>query len=346
MTISRRGTACRAPTFYVSHFTFYISLTQSHQNTMPQNYLIIGDDDFLREKEIAKIKDKSLSAEESELNFSAYSHEDLAAVKDALGTVPFLAEKRVVLLKNVQEIDEKSLGAVFSYLDSPVETSVLVITADAEFRKTGAYDKLAQKMTEVRADRPKDNEVKGWIRAYFSKEKIEISQEAVDLIVELKGHDTGGVRAEIEKLAVYSGGKTIEAADVEQLVGRSITETVFGLVDAIESKDAEKVFRILSDLSDQKKHPVETIGYLGWHLRNIQKVCLLSSRGKSQEEIARDLGIARWRGRKFIEQAGRYNGAKIEKWLSMLLEADRDIKTGLKSEDLAMEMLVVGLMKA
>lgn len=312
---------------------------------MADNYLIIGDDDFLREKEIAKIKDKSLTPQESELNFSVYSYEDLASVMDALGTAPFLAEKRVVLLRNVQDLDAKGLNTLVSYLEKPVDTGVLVITADAEFRKTGAYDKFVRKMTEIRADRPRDNEVKSWIRGYFSKEKIEISQEAVDLIVELKGQDTAGVRTEIEKLAVYSGGKKIEIADVEKLVGRSITETVFGLVDAIEAKDSAKVFRILSDLADQKKHPVEMIGYLGWHLRNIQKVCLLSSRGKSPEEIARDLGLARWRGRKFMEQAGRYSSLKIEKWLSMLLEADRDIKTGLKSEDLAMEMLVVGLMK-
>lgn len=312
---------------------------------MAENYLIIGDDDFLREKEIAKIKDKSLTSQESELNLSVYSHEDLDAVMDGLGTTPFLSGKRVIILKDVQELDGKGLETVAGYLEKPVATSVFVMTASAEFGKAAGYGKLSRKVTEIRADRPREGEVKSWIRGYFSKEKIDISQEAVDLIVELKGQDTAGVKTEIEKLAVYSGGKKIEAADVENLVGRSIAETVFGLVDAIEAKAASKVFLILGDLADQKKHPVETIGYLTWHLKNIQKVCLLSSQGRSPDEIATELGMPRWRGRKFIEQAGKYNGAKITKWLSLLLEADRDIKTGLKSEDLAMEMLVVGLMK-
>lgn len=312
---------------------------------MSENYLIIGDDEYLREKEIAKIKDKALSPQEAQLNFSVYSKDETGPMMDALGTAPFLSEKRVVLVRDIQDIGEKSRAAILSYLDRPSDTSVLVLTSDSEFRKTASYDKFVKVTREIRADRPKEGEIKTWVRGFFTREKIDISPDAVDMIVEMKGRDTAGLKSELEKLAVYSGGKRIVAEDVEKLVGRSMTETVFDVVDALEAKDAERVFRILGDLSDQKKHPVETIGYLAWHVRAMQKVCLLLSRGKSQEEILRELGMQRWRAMKLIQKAGKYGHSRIENWLSLLIAADRDIKTGLKSEDLALEMLVVGMMR-
>lgn len=313
---------------------------------MPENYLIIGDDEYLREKEIARIRDKALRPHEIDLNFSVYSPQEVIPVIDALGTTPFISDKRVVLVRNAGSLDDKGAAAILSYLDKPLETSILILTADQDLRKTSLYGKFSKKMTELVADRPKEAAVRQWIRSFFEKEKIGISEEAVDLIVELKGQDTLGVKTELEKLALYSSGKQIEVSDVEELVGRSMTETVFGLVGAIDSRNADKVFLVLSDLRDQKKQPVEVIGYLAWHLKNMQKVSLIASKGKREDEIAKELGFPEWRAKRLIAEARKYSHARVEKWLTLLLEADRDIKTGLKDPDLALEMLVVGLMKA
>lgn len=313
---------------------------------MPENYLIIGDDEYLREKEIARIRDKALHPHEIELNFSVYSSQEIMSVMDALGTMPFISDKRVVLVRNAGSLDDKGASAILSYLDKPFETSILILTADTDFRKTSSYGKFSKKMKELGAERPKEAAVRQWIRSFFEKEGIAISEEAVNLIIELKGQDTIGVKTELDKLALYSSGKNIEVADVEQLVGRSMTETVFGLVDAIDAKNADRVFLVLSDLRDQKKQSVEVIGYLAWHLKNMQKVSLIASKGKSEDEIAKELGFSPWRAKRLISEARKYSHARVEKWLTLLLDADRDIKTGLKDADLALEMLVVGLMKA
>jgi DNA polymerase-3 subunit delta len=298
----------------------------------------------MRETEADKIRERSLSSGEVDLNYSAHKVEDIEGAMDSLGTMPFLAEKRVVLIKEDNGFSDEFTEAILSYLARPMETSVLVLSTGSSFKKNKNYHKLAGLVNVIKADKPDPVTIKGWIRDFFKKEGIEISPKAVELIVGLKGSDAIAVKGELEKLVCFSGGEKIENTHVEQLVGRSVTEDVFKLVDAVNARDTEWAFRVLNDLYDQKKQPHEIIGYLAWYIRAIQKVVLLSGRGSGPEGIAAELGFRPWQAKKFLDQAKKYPVKKINHWTSLLLETDRDIKTGRKRSPLALEMLLVNLL--
>jgi len=310
------------------------------------NYLIIGDDAYLREREENKIKEKFLNSGEADINFSIYRKEDdLSDIMDSLGTLPFLADRRVILVKEVENFTESSLNTLMSYLEHPTETSVLIISADSNFKKNKHYKKFVSSMETIAADVPQAHTMKKWIKSFLEKENVDISPQAVDLIVELKGQDTAGIKAEIDKLISFSGGNKIEVKDVEQIVGRSVTETVFKLVDAIDSGDGEWAFRILNDLYNDKKQPVEIIGYLGWHMRMMQGVNLLSSKGAGVNEIASKLGYSPGYVKRLSYQAKKYDHSKIARRVSLLFETDKAIKTGQKDPNIALQMLVVEFLK-
>ncbi|MBD3380532.1 MAG: DNA polymerase III subunit delta [Candidatus Omnitrophica bacterium] len=307
---------------------------------MSHNYLITGNDPYIREREIKRIRGKYLSPGEEELNYSVYGCEDIDGIMDSLGTMPFLADKRVVLVKDAGDINESALETLLNYLSSPSDTGVLVIAGEFDKRKK-AYKELSSAMEVLRADKPDAETVKGWIRKYFKREGIEISSDAVEIIAELKGDDTIGIKAELEKLAGFAEGGRIEASHVQQLVGRSVADTVFDLVDAINARKSEWVFGILKDLYDNKKQPQEILGYLGWYLRMMQKIALLSGRGVPSEGIVRELGYKPGYARRLLRQARDYPVKRIEKWTRAVYETDRDIKTGKRDAVLAMEMLMV-----
>ena len=313
---------------------------------MKENYLIIGDDPYIKEKEQKKIRDKFLSSEEVDLNYSVYGPEDIENVMDSLGTAPFLAEKRVVVVNDSEILPESSLEAISSYLDSPVKTSTLVLSSDSSFSKNKHYKKIAPKVELIKADTPTPAKIKTGIRNFFKKEGIEVSPPALELIYELKGDDVTLIKAELEKLLNFSGGKKIEVEHVESLVGRSVTETVFKLVDAINAKDTKWALRVLGDLYEQKKQVQEIVGYLGWYIRVMQRIKLLSSRGESDASISSDIGYSPSYARRLISQSKKYPVSRIDKWVSLLMDTDRDIKTGRKEASLAMEMLIVQLVES
>jgi DNA polymerase-3 subunit delta len=314
--------------------------------TMAENYLIIGDDEYIRETEANKIKERFLSSGEIDLNYSVYGPADINGIMGSLGTMPFMAENRVVLVKKAHELSDKDAHVILSYLEKPLGTSILVLSSADSLKNAKYYRKLSGLVKVIRADKPDSATIRKWVRAFFKKEGLEISPEAADLIVELKGTDTIGVKAELDKLVSFSGGEKVEARHVEQLVGRSVTETVFKLADAVNTRNAEWTFRILNDLYDQKKQPHEIIGYLGWYMRIMQKIVLLSGKAMGLEGLAAELGYSPAYTRRLANQAKKYPVSRIEHWISLLLETDRDIKTGRKQPRLAVEMLLTSFLNS
>ena len=217
--------------------------------------------------------------------------------------------------------------------------------AKTHARIKGNYKKISGILTEINAGKHDASTVKGWIRGFFKKEGVEITPRAVELIVELKGDDITGIKAELEKLLSFSGGERIDTPHVEDLVGRSVTETVFKLVDAINEGNAKWAWRVLNDLYDNKKRPQEILGYLGTYIRKIQKVKLLSYKGADTELVASEIGTrSSYYAQRMMREAKRYSVERIEEWTSALLEADRDMKTGKRNDRLAVEMLISTLM--
>ena len=203
------------------------------------NYLIIGNNEYIRKTELDKLKTAHLPSGGAGLNYSVYTSDAIDEIMDAVQTHSLFADKRVVVIKEFDKINEKSFESLFNYLETPLETTILVMDAAATFKKTKSYKKLIKIVNVISADNPGLETVKKWIKIFFQKQNVAITPEAVDLIVESKGDDTTGIHMELEKLVSFSGGERIEIEQVEQLVGRSVKETVFDLVDAINKRDAK-----------------------------------------------------------------------------------------------------------
>ncbi|MDD3089443.1 MAG: DNA polymerase III subunit delta, partial [Candidatus Omnitrophica bacterium] len=250
------------------------------------------------------------------------------------------------LIRDIHLSEASSLKTISEYLSAPTDTGILIMTADGAFVKTSPYREIAGKTTEIKVDVPRGAELKQRIRAFLKREQVSIDDDAVELIIELKGNDPAGIRIELEKLAVFGKGERVTAQDVRRLVGRSITEEVFALVDSIEANDAGKVYRVLEDQRDARKQPVETIGYLSWHIKGIQKALKLAGEGRATEDaLAAEMKCKPWAARKILARAKKYDIARVDKWLRTLLEADTAIKTGKYDGKLALELMVVNLMK-
>lgn len=312
---------------------------------MPNNYLVIGDDEYIKEKEISTLRDKFLSESEIPLNYSCHNSEDIDNIIDSSRTMPFLSEKRVILVKNAHRLSERSIGTIISYFETPFDSSIMILSSDNSLKKNKKYRELTGHMTIIRSESPDIGTMKKWVVSFFKKEKVIISPEAIDLIVELKGNDTAEIKMELEKLICFSAGEKIEKDHVEQLVGRSVTDTVFKLVDAINSGNKEWAFRILEDLYDQKKQPQEIIGYLIWYIKVIQKISRLSGKGLSPEAIASEIKYSSAYTRRLLGQSRKYQDKRIALWTLLLFETDRDMKTGRRPAKLAIEMLLVSLLK-
>lgn len=307
---------------------------------MPENFLIIGNDEYIKEQETVKIKRKFLAEEEDVLNYSVHESPDFKGFTDSLGTMPFISDKRVVVLKDPKDLPSEMMDALEKYLAAPLGSTILIIQSEETFERSKFYKKISSALTVVRAGKPTPVSMRKKIKSFFIRNDVNISDHAVNLIVELKGDDTAGIKSELEKLLAFSNGEEVTVNDVENLVGRSVTETVFKLVDAINDNDISKAYLILNDMYDQKKNSVEVIGYLGWYVKMLKSIKYLSHRGMGINEIASELGRSPGHAKRLSSQASRWSDEKLHSWSKLLFNTDRDIKKGLKNQSLAMDVLI------
>ena len=158
-----------------------------------------------------------------------------AEVLDELRTLPFLAERRVVLMKQAGDFISKNRSALEAYFDNPCESGILVMTVESWPKNTKLAKKLNNAGQLVAVEDIKPWKLAGYICDYTKQQHEKtISKAAAELLVELVGDEPGRLVSEADKLATYKeGSKTISPQDVEALIGHNRIFNIFAVIDAM-----------------------------------------------------------------------------------------------------------------
>jgi len=95
-----------------------------------------------------------------------------------------------------------------------------------------------------------------------------ISREAFDLLVNKTGFQVGVFLSELEKMIVFLRDKQrIEAAEVEEIVGRTKEDSIFDLQRAVGRREVKKALFYLRELLAQKEIPLVLLQGLATEIR-------------------------------------------------------------------------------
>src|SRR5580765_6748777 len=106
-------------------------------------YLVHGEEAFLKEQAAAEIRRSVLgegSAEEAAWNLTILeaASSSLVEILDAARTLPMLAPRRLVLVKEAEKLREGDVESLKDYLKDPAPTSCILMVAGSgkpDFRK-------------------------------------------------------------------------------------------------------------------------------------------------------------------------------------------------------------------
>ena len=80
------------------------------------SYLFLGEEDFLKEIELKKLKSRFLENTTRDLNYNVFYAKDkdfrLKEMLDILNTAPFMSPKRFVILKDVDALSDSDKESV------------------------------------------------------------------------------------------------------------------------------------------------------------------------------------------------------------------------------------------
>ena len=226
-------------------------------------YYLYGDDDYLKAQALRALLAAAVDPAPRDFNLDIRSaaETDAETVGSLLGTPPMMAERRVVVLRDVGAMKKEARAALDRHLaalpaadgaSSPPDV-ILVLVAAATGQ--GKADKgLEAKSLAVEFAPLAPQRLPKWITHHVTEElHAAISAEAVALLESAVGNDLPALAAELDKLASYSGGAEIDEDAVAAVVGVRRGETLGDFLDRVGRRDAAGALGLLAHILEQTK---------------------------------------------------------------------------------------------
>jgi DNA polymerase-3 subunit delta len=329
-------------------------------------HIFYGEDDYSISRELAELKKTLGDADALVTNTTVLDGKQVTPeqLRAACETVPFLGEKRLVIIEGLLERFEEKKRSLkkktAKQQNQPPDYSVM---AEA-IKHLPPFTELVLISGIVRPANPllhelspsakvknfpvlKKQQLRQWIDRYLARREkgTGMSPQALNLMIDFVGADLWTMANEIDKLVLYTKGRRIEEADVKAVVSNTQEANIFNMVDAIIESRVGEAQALLQQLFLAGTEPLYVLSMLVRQARMVFQLMDMRDRGCSRSEIQNKLGIRNdFILNKVWAQAERYTPAKIKDVYHQLLEADTAIKTGrYAAPEMALEVLVVEL---
>ena len=310
-------------------------------------YFLFGPESFLRDQAARAIADEALREtllrEFNDSTFSLRTGDARSAIA-AAEQLPMMSPRRVVLIRDFAKVNEATEEILLSYIDRPVETSVVIFNTDDCDKRKKFTKKL---MSGAAFDFPPLNnaELTSWARTHLAELKADAAPAVVSRIVELVGSNVRSLANELNKLATAalpSANITLDL--VEELVGRSRELMNWELTDHMLSRNEARAMKTLQHLLDDGAPPVMLIGLIASTYRRMALAHALLSKGAPPKEIFRQVPMPPFKQSSYLQMLNRVDGRRIARQMVRIAEADLGIKTSKATPRMQVELLVNELM--
>lgn len=312
-------------------------------------YCLYGEEEYRREQELNQLLDALLMEGVSELNLDQIrpGETGTGSILGSARTLPFLASRRVVLVRGVEELSREQQEELLAYLNEPCPTSCLVLTARRLDLRTRLAAALQKKGVLLRFDRLETDSLKESLTAAARERGVRLQSEAVSLLIALVGDDFRQLIYNVEKLALFVGEREeIGAKDVEALVGETRVRSIFQLTDAVSSKSLDVALRCLTSLLESGEEPLAVIGMLGRQIRLLVRAKALREQSIPVSRMTHELNLPPRVTAALAEQSASRSWRELSSALQSLSETDLAIKTGRAAAPVLLTGLVWDLCRA
>lgn len=323
-------------------------------------YYISGEDDYQKDDAVKQLLEAALDIQSRDFNLDNRRAADLDAetLGILLSTPPMMAERRVVVVRDIAGLKKDARKVLDRYLKNPAPDLLLIMTATGG---TKADATLSASATALNFDPLTGDRIPKWIAHHAGTELgAGITESAVELLQAAVGSDLYQLASELDKLASYVQGGEIDEDAVTAIVGVRRGETQADLLDAIADRSMSRALELIPHILAQPK----TTGVSIVMVLSTQMLAISWGRARLDE------GVSRGRLAKeyfdLLKETGAFPGRSwgsapavwgraAERWgrdaldraLDVLLEADVALKESrVSSEEQLLATVVLSLCAA
>lgn len=324
-------------------------------------YYFHGPEETLKEEALAHLVDLAVDAASRDFNYDVRHATSLdpEALHALVNTLPMMAEKRVVVIRDVDGWTVKSptRKVLLEYLAKPAPETLLVLHQGPpkDDEKDEVDKELAERSQVVNFADLDAEEALAWVTKRAKQLDIPLTVEGATHLVNAAGSSLALLRLELEKLSALGSKEPIGVETVGEMVGIRYGETQYDWRDAVMKRDVVSATAMLPRVLGQTGvSGVGLVSLLGSSLITLGVVRAhydRKLRGAALNKAAWDTLKANRGGRignwgsfvnLAVDVAGDWPQGRIRRALAALLNADQALKeTRLSTEEGVLTDLVL-----
>ena len=312
------------------------------EGNLKQVYLLCGEEAYLRRQYRDRVK-KALLGDGDLMNLNCFEGKGIVPgeVIDLAQTMPFLAERRVLVIEN-SGFFKRGGEALAEYLADPATSAYFLFVETEIDKRSRLYKAAAARGRVIECKTPDEGVLKRWVVELLAKENKRITQRDLDLFLEKTGTDMENIRWEVEKLVCYClDREAVSAQDIEAVCVRQIGSRIFDMVEAVADKKQRRAMELYYDLLTLKEPPMRILFLIARQFNLLLQVKELKNKGYDTRSIGEKVGLKGFIAGKYVSQAAKFKEAELRQALTDCVETEEAVKTGRMNDVMSVELLIV-----
>jgi len=326
-----------------------VSLEKSFQPFPRPAYLLVHGSGPTREGASRLV----IEAARPHIGLEAFNHSTFRAGENPVDavvtarTLPMMADRRLVVVRDLQDGDNRFFAALLDYLADPSDTTTLVLIGSG-------FPKVIKGGKRWSTPVKKAVSGIGWVLdAKQSEDPVQfamgraraagkqLSGRAAHVLVEVVGRKLGTIEQEVNKLVSFVGdAPEITSDDVTSASSMVAEAVIFDLTTALIARDRNRTLAALQHLGSEGNDPRYILAMVTWKMRSIALAAEAVDAGASDGAVAKAAGM-RFDEVRRIKGVLRAGVDAPHVMVGRLAQANRDMNSHRAGAQRILERLVV-----
>lgn len=295
-------------------------------------YFFFGDEGFLMDELQALAVEHALRPHERDFNLDLVFGPEASApaVLAQCAQFPMMAERRLVVVRGFEKLDENALFRTYAERPNPSTTVLLLCTGKPNLGQH-PYRALKQHATWAEFRALKERQVPGWVERRFKARSVEVGSGAAAALADLVGTDLRTLASEVDKLTTFVGDRRrVTCDDVLRAAGHSADQNPFALQDALGAGDVPRALAIadalLAGAGNRASEAIKIVALLSAYLTRLWKLTGCLQQGVPEAQLAGQIGVPPFTVPEYVRAARRWGPGGLRRAFEALVAADFELK--------------------
>lgn len=315
-----------------------------------------GPEEYVKDRTLEALKAKLVPAGMEDLNYQYLEGEraNAADIRRAAETLPFMAEKRLIVVRDYPMLMKSSRG---SGLDTKQETTELELLtrrfpettclvflqrAEADTTKA-AWKQLIKVADVVDFARLSEDELVTQLSKMAKRSECTVSRDMARFMIQYCGTDLEQLNQEMAKACAHAGtGREVGRENIEAVCVQSQESKVFHVIDSLFAGQGREAMQKLRQMTEDDEGASAMMSLIERQAK-LLAAAKAAGKGADSRALASLLGAPPFAVEAAQRQANRWTGEELSQIISLCVKADLSIKQGVTGEQTAVEQLAMNV---